>query len=162
MSRFCRLFLGFGVALFGATLAHAQTTPDLIVPPEIRVDKPSPALGLSPNIRHAAASLNMDPQHVQRASEALKLVYARDYRGARTAFAEIQRDHPELALGNVGRMLIFQCLMLENFDYRFERQYQAHASLAVRDLEAAMAVPGNEAWEYFLKGGVLGLSLIHI
>lgn len=161
MSRLRRLFLSVGVALVGSSAVLAQSSPELIVPQEVRVDKPSRAMGLSPNIRNAATSLKMDPQQVHRASEALKLVYARDYRGARAAFAEIHRDHPELALGNVGRMLIFQCLMLENFDYRFERQYQAHASLAIRDLDAAMATPGNEAWEYFLRGGVLGIEAIH-
>jgi len=58
-------------------------------------------------------------------------------------------------------MLIFQCLMLENFDYRFERQYETHAALALRDIERAQAIPGNEAWEHFLRGGVLGIQGIH-
>ena len=161
MSRLCRFLLVISVVFGSSEVLQAQSTPESIVPPEVRVQSPSRAMGIAPNVRHAATSLKMSPQLVQRASEALRLVYARDYRAARSAFSELHREHPELAIGNVGRMLIFQCLMLENFDYRFERQYQAHASLAIRDLEAAQQVPGNEAWEHFLKGGVLGIEAIH-
>jgi tetratricopeptide (TPR) repeat protein len=146
-----------------SSLVHAQETsaPKSLVPPEVQVARPSPAHVISPNVRNAAASLAMDPVLMNKASQALSLIYARDYVGARQAFSDLHRTHPELAIGNVGRMLIFQCLMLENFDYRFERQYASHAALAIRDIEEAQRVPGNEAWEHFLKGGVLGIQAIH-
>jgi len=141
--------------------AWAGMTPDSIVPLEVRVDKASAAKTLSPNIRHAATSLGLDEVLAEKASKALKRIYARDYKGAREAFSTLQSQHPELVIGNVGRMLIFQCLMLENFDYRFERQYESHAALALRDIESAQTRPGNEAWEYFLLGGVVGIQAIH-
>ena len=144
-----------------SSLVHAQEGPKSLVPPDVQVSRPSPAHLVSPNVRNAAASLAMDPILMNKASQALSMIYARDYRGARQAFSDLHRSHPELAIGNVGRMLIFQCLMLENFDYRFERQYESHAALAMRDNEAAQQVPGNEAWEHFLKGGVLGIQAIH-
>ena len=144
-----------------SSLVHAQEGPKSLVPPDVQVSRPSPAHLVSPNVRNAAASLAMDPILMNKASQALSMIYARDYRGARQAFSDLHRSHPELAIGNVGRMLIFQCLMLENFDYRFERQYESHAALAMRDIEAAQQVPGNEAWEHFLKGGVLGIQAIH-
>jgi tetratricopeptide (TPR) repeat protein len=141
--------------------AWAGMTPESIVPLEVRVDKASLAKTVSPNIRHAATSLGLDADLAEKAGKALNLIYARDYKGARQAFSTLQSQHPELAIGNVGRMLIFQCLMLENFDYRFERQYESHAALALRDIELAQASPGNEAWEYFLLGGVVGIQAIH-
>jgi len=157
-----RLSVLFSLAvLVLSAQSEAKTTPSSLVPEEIRIEKPSPAQTLSPNIRHAASSLKMNPELVQKASEGLMLIFKRDYRKARAHFTTLQSEHPELAIGNVGRMLIFQCLMLENFDYRFERQYQTHAALALRDIEKAQAIPGNEAWELFLKGGVLGIQGIH-
>jgi tetratricopeptide (TPR) repeat protein len=145
----------------GASPVWASNTPESIVPLEVRVTRPSLAQSIAPNLRHAALSLGMDVDLVSRASEGLRLIFARDYRAARSYFATLHAEHPELAIGNVGRMLIFQCLMLENFDYRFERQYETHAALALRDIERAQAIPGNEAWEHFLRGGVLGIQAIH-
>ena len=121
MYRLCRFFLSVFVVFAGASNGLAQTSPSPIVQPEVQLERSGESQDPTANIRHAATSLQMDPQHVQRASEALNLVYARDYRGARTAFSELHKEHPELALGNVGRMLIFQCLMLENFDFRYEK-----------------------------------------
>jgi tetratricopeptide (TPR) repeat protein len=162
LSSFSKLCLGLSLSLgFAAGPAWAGMTPDSIVPLEVRVDKVSAAQTISPNIRHAAKSLGLDEGLAEKSAEALKLVFARDYKGARKAFSNLQSQYPELAIGNVGRMLIFQCLMLENFDYRFERQYESHAALALRDIEKAQAIPGNEAWEYFLRGGVVGIQAIH-
>jgi tetratricopeptide (TPR) repeat protein len=141
--------------------AQAGDAPESIVPIEVRIEKPSLSQKISPNIRHAATSLGMDESLADQSSTALHLIYKRDYKAARQAFSTLHSQHPELAIGNVGRMLIFQCLMLENFDYRFERQYESHAALALRDIDLAQATPGNEAWEHFLRGGVLGIQAIH-
>jgi tetratricopeptide (TPR) repeat protein len=141
--------------------AQAVDAPESIVPIEVQIEKPSLSQKISPNIRHAATSLGMDESLADQSSAALHLIYKRDYKAARQAFSTLHSQHPELAIGNVGRMLIFQCLMLENFDYRFERQYESHAALALRDIDLAQAIPGNEAWEHFLRGGVLGIQAIH-
>ena len=81
---------------------------------------------------------------------------------ARSHWASLQAEYPGSAVENVGRLLIYQSLMLENFDYRFEKQYQAHTEMALEDIRAAMAVPGQEGWEHFLMGGVMGLQGIHL
>lgn len=150
----------FSALLYGLP-AQAVDAPESIVPIEVRIEKPSLSQKISPNIRHAATSLGMDESLADQSSTALHLIYKRDYKAARQAFSTLHSQHPELAIGNVGRMLIFQCLMLENFDYRFERQYESHAALALRDIDLAQATPGNEAWEHFLRGGVLGIQAIH-
>jgi hypothetical protein len=115
--------------------AQAVDAPESIVPIEVQIEKPSLSQKISPNIRHAATSLGMDESLADQSSAALHLIYKRDYKAARQAFSTLHSQHPELAIGNVGRMLIFQCLMLENFDYRFERQYESHAALALREMK---------------------------
>jgi tetratricopeptide (TPR) repeat protein len=61
----------------------------------------------------------------------------------------------------VGNGLIWQALMLENFDFKYESQWQTSFKLAKDRLNAAIKVPGEEAWEYFQLGGVLGIEAIH-
>ena len=130
---------------------------------------PRELLQSGPDLRAAAArlatasqQLGMPADFIRRAARGMELVFERDYRGARTHWAALQSDYPGSAVENVGRLLIYQSLMLENFDYRFEKQYLAHSEMALEDIRAAMAVPGQEGWEHFLLGGVMGLQGIHL
>jgi tetratricopeptide (TPR) repeat protein len=51
--------------------------------------------------------------------------------------------------------------MLENFDFKFEQQYQTSHRKARQQLEEAIATPGNDGWDYFLLAGILGIESIH-
>jgi predicted negative regulator of RcsB-dependent stress response len=90
------------------------------------------------------------------------LVFLRDYKGAKTAWDTLEDDFPGTATRHVGRLLIYQSLMLENLDYRFEKQYLTHSALALKALDEADKVLGNEAWEAFLRGGVEGIESMHM
>jgi tetratricopeptide (TPR) repeat protein len=52
-------------------------------------------------------------------------------------------------------------MMLENMDFKYEAQYTHAAKRARQQLQEAMEIPGNEAWEAFIFGGVLGVDAIH-
>jgi predicted negative regulator of RcsB-dependent stress response len=106
--------------------------------------------------------LKMHPSFVQGAARGLELVFLRDYKGAKNGWDSLEVDFPGTATRHVGRLLIYQSLMLENLDYRFEKQYLTHSALALKALDAAEQVPGNEAWEAFLRGGVEGIEAIHM
>ena len=45
---------------------------------------------------------------------------------------------------------MWQVLMLENFDFKYEMQYKNSFDTAVQDLQRASVQPGNDAWENFL------------
>jgi tetratricopeptide (TPR) repeat protein len=115
-----------------------------------------------PNAVYLGAEiLHLEPEFVHGARQGLELIYLRDYPGAMEHFGKMDTDYPGTGLGSVGRGLIYQALMLENFDFDYEPQYQTNWEQAKRELTAALEVPGNEAWEYFLMVGVVGVEAIH-
>jgi tetratricopeptide (TPR) repeat protein len=65
-------------------------------------------------------------------------------------------------VGTVGQVLVWQALMLENFDFKYESQYATAHRLSRMELEEALQIPGNEAWENFLMAGILGIESIHL
>ncbi|MEE2750442.1 MAG: hypothetical protein VX519_03365 [Myxococcota bacterium] len=115
-----------------------------------------------PKIVAGASELGMSADFVYRANRGIELIFLRDYKGAKDWWDLLEADYPGTAVRHVGRVLIYQALMLENLDYRFEKQYRTHSKLALEDLDEADAQPGNEAWEAFLRGGVEGIESIHL
>lgn len=110
---------------------------------------------------YGARVLDLDPEFIHDGREAVETLYARDYEAAKKAFATISAKYRGYALGPVGQVLVWQSLMIENFDFRFESQYQTNYKRARQELEEAIMRPGNEAWEYFLLAGILGIDSIH-
>ena len=52
--------------------------------------------------------------------------------------------------------------MLENFDFSYENQYRNAYKQTVKELEIALEKEGNEPWERFLIGAVIGIDAIHL
>ena len=105
--------------------------------------------------------IGLDPRFVHDARNGLHLIYLREYKAARKQFFDLGQDFPGWGISPVGEVLVWQALMLENFDFRFEGQYQTALRKSQSELQAAMELPGNEAWEYFLMSGLLGIDSIH-
>ena len=103
----------------------------------------------------------MDVAFVHACQQAIELVYQRNYSEAKAAFEAIQRRYPGSALGPVGKVLVYQALMLENLDFRYEKQYELASNQARQQLMEALEMRGNDAWEHFILGGVLGIDAIH-
>ena len=122
----------------------------------------SNSLRLYPDaVYEGARVLNMDIKFVAACHEAIELVYRRQYIDAKAAFEAAQRSYPGSALGPIGHVLIYQALMLENLDFAYESQYKLAANQARQQLMEALEVRGNDAWEHFILGGVLGIDAIH-
>lgn len=107
------------------------------------------------------AWLGISAEFIAEAHEGLDLLYLRKYRAALDQFNTLGKTHPGMSIGPVGEVLVWQALMLENFDFKFEQQYQTSHRKARQQLEEAIATPGNDGWDYFLLAGILGIESIH-
>lgn len=105
--------------------------------------------------------LGISADFIAEAHKGLDLLYLRKYRAALDQFNTLGKTHPGMSIGPVGEVLVWQALMLENFDFKFEQQYQTSHRKARQQLEEAIATPGNDGWDYFLLAGVLGIESIH-
>ncbi len=108
-----------------------------------------------------AAALQLDPQYVFEIQQGLEMMFLRDYEGSREHFTKVDKAFPDTAISSVADVLVWQALMLENFDFRFDDQYWVSSKAARQGLEAALKNPGNEGWEHFLMAGVVGIEAIH-
>jgi hypothetical protein len=140
--------------------------------PSKSVSKDVPDLDPAPRVKNSqmphssrayegARVLNMDVGFVQDCIDATDMLFQRDYSGSKKAFEAAGERWPHSGLGPVGQVLVYQAMMLENMDLKYEAQYENAAKRARQQLQQAMEVPGNEAWEAFIFGGVLGVDAIH-
>ncbi|MFT6145169.1 MAG: tetratricopeptide (TPR) repeat protein [Myxococcota bacterium] len=163
-------FMGSALALSTlatVSVAAAQSLPQLTLEP----GWVNPALttdiiafrGLPYEVEayRGAEQLGLNPEFVHDVRAGLELLYLRDYRGTRRHFEGVEEKWPGSAIAPVMDAVVWQALMLENFDFQYERQYETSSRLAREALESAMATPGNEGWEHFLMVGVTGIEAIH-
>jgi len=170
--------------LFGAAPALAQDEPE--VPEDLETvtagrhtpltlpeewENPMRREGLTPQEAKAlpysveayrgAEQLGLHPEYVEGVRAGLHLMYLRDYKGVREHFRALDERFPGTGISPVADTLVWQALMLENFDYKYDSQYWVTTRLARDQLEAALEVPGNEGWEHFLMAGIVGIEAIH-
>lgn len=119
-------------------------------------------LEFSPQVHRGAGALGMEPAFVQAIHEGLEKLYKRDYAGARAHFEQTEQSYPGTGVAAVGQTLIWQALMLENFDFKYEQQWEVASQAAEESLRAQLEQPGNEGWEHFLLAGVVGIESIHL
>lgn len=110
---------------------------------------------------NAAEALKVDVEMIDRCRAALELIYARDYKKAKSTLDELTTAYPTSGIGPTGEALLYQALMFENYDYRYEKQYELARDRARAQLSAGLAQPGGEAFELFLLAGVQGVDAIH-
>ena len=135
---------------------------EVSVPNLEQPESTSNSLQLYPDaVYEGARVLSMDVKFVATCYDAVQLVYNRRYSEAKAAFEAAQRRYPDSALGPIGKVLIYQALMLENLDFSFEKQYELAAKQARQQLAQALEVRRNDARENFILGGVLGIDAIH-
>lgn len=106
--------------------------------------------------------LGLDPACVHDIRTGLKMVYNREYKQARDHFRTVDERWPDATTSAAMDAMIWQALMLENFDFRFDSQYEVATAQAREDLTAALAKPGYEGWEHFLLAGIIGIESIHM
>lgn len=123
--------------------------------------EPAESLEFPAEAYRAADALHVTPAFAHGIQHGLHLVYSRDYPGARDHFAALEGQHPDSIARSLGDVVVWQALMLENFDFRYDKQYWTASKQARADLAKAEAVPGNEAWESLVRATVLGIESIH-
>lgn len=116
-----------------------------------------------PPIAYVASEwLSVPPEFVHECRQGLDKIFLRDYKGAKAQFDKMSIANRGWGVGTVGQVLVWQALMLENFDFKYDSQYEVAHRAARMELEEAIQIPGNEAWEYFLVAGLLGIESIHL
>jgi len=116
-----------------------------------------------PPITYLASEwLSVPPEFVHECRQGLDKIFLRDYKGAKAQFDKMAVVNRGWGVGTVGQVLVWQALMLENFDFKYESQYQTAHRASRMELEEALQIPGNEAWENFLLAGILGIESIHL
>lgn len=120
-----------------------------------------PSLPYEERSYRAAKWLDVDVVFADRCRKAVELVYRRRYKEARQAFEQLDKEYPSVALGPVGLVLIYQALMFENLDYRYEAAYKMAFNQARTRLGQGTTQPGYDAPEWFLLAGMLGVDAIH-
>lgn len=177
----------FGLALAFAAPAEEQPPQDdpastedsltgVVVPPLEREPRSAELLGplptdlsfeeyknlpFPPAAYRGAKVMSLEPEFVDGVQKGLELMYERKYEGAREHFASLEERFPGTAVRSVIDVVVWQALMLENFDYRYDKQYWTASKQARRDLEAAIATPGNDAWEQLMYAAIVGIESIH-
>jgi tetratricopeptide (TPR) repeat protein len=116
-----------------------------------------------PPITYLASEwLSVPPEFVHQCRQGLDKIFLRDYKGAKAQFDKMAITNRGWGIGPVGQVLVWQALMLENFDYKYESQYLVAHKNARMELEESLQIPGNDAWENFLMAGILGIESIHL
>ncbi len=90
--------------------------------------------------------------------EAFEDVYARRYDQARKTFEALSLEYPEAALGPFGMAVLAQAQMAENLDYSQDQAYQSALAVVLDRIDAALDRDQSPAWNYFMRGTVLGLN----
>ncbi len=106
--------------------------------------------------------LGVDRHLFARTQDALELMYQRRYDESLQAFERIGVDYPESPVQSVGRAVVYQARMFENFDYAYDRQYRQEYADSERLFRALGRSPDNKAWIYFLKAVHEGLDAMYL
>ena len=108
-----------------------------------------------------AQELGVPVLFVEGVQEGMELLFLRQYGKARTHFIALEDRFPGTAVASVGQILIWQALMLENFDFKYDKQYQVSLKAALKELKRVQKISGSEGWEQLLFAGVIGVDAIH-
>ncbi len=115
-----------------------------------------------PNITYVGAeALHLDPQYVFETQRGLEMMFLRDYVGARDHFVKLDASFPGTGVASVVDVLVWQAKMLENFDFKYDKQYWVSTKAARAELDAALKKTDAPGWEHFLYTGISGIEAIH-
>ncbi len=107
-----------------------------------------------------------NPLGVQRAEfrfaqEGMELIYQRRYLEALQLFEVAGIEFPDSALGPLGRSLVYQSMMVENYDYSWDAPYKSEYSEAKERLRMAQRGRRDKSWVYFMFAVHLGIDAMY-
>jgi tetratricopeptide (TPR) repeat protein len=117
----------------------------------------------SPSGKHFSGE---NPLGVSRAEfaatqEGLDLIYQRRYPEALQHFEGVGIDFPDSPVGPIGRALVHQSAMFENYDFSRERAYQTEISEFKARLVPAQRSSRTPEWISFLNAVYLGVDAMY-
>lgn len=110
----------------------------------------------------ASEALGIQVELADSVYKVCELLYVRNYPEAKKYLDGLSVAHPTLGLGPLGHALIYQSLMFENYDYRYEKQYRASYDATRAQLDKGAKEAGNEALESIVLTGIQGVEAIHL
>ena len=84
------------------------------------------------------------------AQEGMELIYQRRYNEALEVFEVAGIDFPDSPLGPVGRSIVYQAMMFENYDFSWDRIYLQEAADAEKRFKRVSRSRDKKAWNLFL------------
>lgn len=141
--------------------APVETAPVELPEVPIAIDAATADRPYSPLSYAAAEALNLDVEFADRCRNAIELIYARRYKESKAELDGLTKEYPTTGIGPSGIAVIYQALMFENYDFRYEKQYKLAYDAAISQISQGQQTAGNEAIETFLLAGMRGIDGIH-
>ena len=114
-----------------------------------------------PIVYKASEALDMDPEYADGIRNGLELIYQRKYKVARAHFSELDQRFPGTGISAAINALLWQALMIENFDFKYNKQYEVSHAQAISELKQAIKAEKHLGWTHFLMAGLTGVEAIH-
>ncbi len=95
------------------------------------------------------------------AQDGMDLIYQRRYKESLQVFEVAGVDFPDSPLGNVGRAIVWQAIMYENYDFEQERAYRNEYADGMERVKRGRRDTGRKAWNDFLEAVLLGLDAMY-
>ncbi|MBJ93179.1 MAG: hypothetical protein CMP23_01750 [Rickettsiales bacterium] len=95
------------------------------------------------------------------AQEGMELIYLRRYDAALQEFEVAGIEFPDSPLGPLGRSLVYQAMMVENYDYHWDATYRSEFAETQERLRLAMRSRANRSWIYFMYAVHLGVDAMY-
>jgi len=95
------------------------------------------------------------------AQEGMELIYERRYLEALEVFEVAGVEFPDSPLGSVGRSLVYQAMMIENYDFAWDAPYRSEFAEAKDSLRMARRSGHNRSWIYFMNAVHLGVDAMY-
>lgn len=85
------------------------------------------------------------------------LILGRKYDEAITFFKKVENDYPNSTLGTFGQMAVWQSKMFENFDFKYDSEYQSLSAKNKIIVDQVLKNSDSSAWDLFLAGASSGI-----
>lgn len=146
----------------GSILSDAQGDDegDPPVLPALGPVAPGP-LPARPSDIDAAAMLKVPLDLFVTARKGCQLLFARRYREAKTVFDDISARYPTTGVGPLGVAILYQALMFENFDWKYDAQFRNASAMARAQLEQGLSESGGETMKEFVLAAIGGIDAVH-
>lgn len=105
--------------------------------------------------------LNVPRAEFRAAQEGMELIYQRRYSEALEVFEVIGLDFPDSPLGPVGRSIVYQAQMFENYDFTWDRIYLQEAAEAETRFKRSARSRDKKAWNSFLLAVHQGIDAMY-